>query len=379
LLGFVLAAAIFELALRLAAASPWWWMLPAVSAQFDRPDPELGYAHRPNVEGLWLRENRVHVRINSQGLRDRPREQIAAPGTMRIAIAGDSITEALQVEESDLFTLRAERTLTARGVSAEVLNFGLAGATPLQQLLFVVHRGLPIGVNGMVMLASAADFVAPLIRDDSAAPAYVEDSFGNLVIGRAYRDRRSHRFADRWPGRLFFWLVDHSLVADMLYLRFNLGFFPPGAPARAAVPDQCAQARSSLEQLDALLSRGEPQWAGRRLDRFISDIAKLLDDKPVVLALRGLAIPAGCPGMDMLQQQVVRHAGAKLEPAGIGFFDFDSAVMAKLIKSADWPRMFGFGRRLGTGHLNPFGHEIYSQVLADVIVAKFADASQRAR
>lgn len=356
------------------AASPWWRVLPAVSAQFDAPDPDLGFAHRPNVEGLWLRENRVRVRINANGLRDRPRDAVAAPGAVRVAVAGDSITEAFQVDESDLFTLRAERSLNARGLPFEVLNFGLSGATPLQQLLFVARRGLPLGVGGAMMLTSASDFLATLTADDSVLPAYVKDSSGNLVIGRAYRERRSHRMAERWPGRLFFWLVDHSLVANMLYLRMNLGLLPDSlAPRRgSAAEDQCAPARSNLEKLDALFSAGEPQWAGTRLNRFLADIPNLLEGRPVVLAARGLGVPASCPGVEPLQQQVVERARAKFENAGIGFVDFDSAVNAKMRDAADRSRMYGFGRNLGTGHLNSYGHEVYSQVLADIVTQRFA-------
>src|SRR5689334_3808269 len=79
LLGLVLAVLVFELALRLMAVSPWWRILPAVSAQFDAPDPDLGYAHRPNIDGVWVRENTVHLRINAYGLRDRPRTLAPAP------------------------------------------------------------------------------------------------------------------------------------------------------------------------------------------------------------------------------------------------------------------------------------------------------------
>src|ERR1700742_1653919 len=118
-LGLFLAVLVLELALRAMAASPWWRVLPAVSAQFDAPDPDTGYAHRPGVEGPWLRENRTFVRINAQGLRDRPRTEAAAPGTIRIGVAGDSITEGFQVDQPDIFTLRAERELNARGVKVE--------------------------------------------------------------------------------------------------------------------------------------------------------------------------------------------------------------------------------------------------------------------
>ena len=42
LLGLLAAFAIMELTLRAIEASPWWRVLPAVHAQLDGPDPDLG-------------------------------------------------------------------------------------------------------------------------------------------------------------------------------------------------------------------------------------------------------------------------------------------------------------------------------------------------
>jgi hypothetical protein len=39
--------------------------------------------------------------------------------------------------------------------------------------------------------------------------------------------------------------------------------------------------------------------------------------------------------------------------------------------------MFGFGARIGHGHLNLRGHEVHAQVLADLIKAKFLVAHRR--
>jgi hypothetical protein len=369
-LGLVLAVLVLELALRLMVVSPWWRVLPAVSAQFDAPDPDIGYAHRPNVEGLWLREHRAFVRINAQGLRDRARTQQPAPGTLRIAVAGDSVTEALQVDEHDLFTLRTERALQGNGLPVEVLNFGLSGAMPLQQLLLLEKRGLPIGIAAGVMIFTGRNFVSPMMADDSTIPAYVENPSGQLAVGRAYRDRRSHRWADQWQGRVFFWLVDHSLVADMLYVRATLNT-AKGAPAvalDAAPVGDCANETKALEDLERLFGAAEPKWAARRLDRFLADINTGLAGRPTILMLNGFGRSPECPQLEPLHQSAVKHAQAKFQAAGIGFVDLDTAIRSKLPSPDDDRRMIGFGSRIGHGHLNPFGHEIYSEILTDALL-----------
>jgi hypothetical protein len=379
-IGLVLAAAAFELTLRAFELSPWWRVLPAVHAQFDAPDPNLGYAHRPGVRGLWIRENRAFVSINSQGLRDRERTQRPAPGTVRIAVAGDSITEAMQVDENDLFTIRAETGLSRPGHPVEVLNFGLSGALPLQQLLFISERGLPMGIDAAVFIFAISDFLNDFMRDDRVLPAYVEDSAGDLVIGYKFRNRRSQYLADRWVGRAFFWLVDHSRLIDALYIRAKLGFLntEQAAAPRIAGDSTCSDQHSNLVALDKLW-HGEPQWAARRMDKFLSDVPKYLKERPAMFILRGFSLPDGmCPTDDALRTKVVAEARKKIEAAGIAFVDLDAVTLDKMGgDSTGFQRLGGWGAKLGYGHLNSWGHQIYADVLADAVRSHFAQLLHR--
>src|SRR5262245_11300165 len=60
-------------------------------------DPHLGWKLRPGAEGFVMNETRQYVRINRAGFRDREREIQKAAHTIRIAVLGNSWTEALQV------------------------------------------------------------------------------------------------------------------------------------------------------------------------------------------------------------------------------------------------------------------------------------------
>ncbi len=368
--GVLLAAVLFELALRAMSASPWARILPAVQAQFDGPDPDTGYGHRPNVEGLWLRENRAYVRINAQGLRDRPRDKAAAPRVLRVAVAGDSVTEALQVEEDSLFTLRAEREVNSKGVPVEVMNFGLSGALPLQQLLFVNKKRELLNIDVAVLSFSVHDFLNPLMADDSILPAYVENEAGDLSIGRRYRDRRSHRLAQGWLGRAFFWAVDHSLVLNALYIRAKLGLVPASATTQEASQDPCETVRAGLAAQERLWNEGEPAWAARRLERFLSDVRGMLGKMPVVFMIRGIAMRSeACTPEPERWARLSALVRNRVERSGIGFVDLDAEVDRRLPSSDDWKRMYGFGAKIGIGHLNEVGHQIYARVLTDVIKA----------
>lgn len=106
---------------------------------FDRADPVLGNSLIPRAEGWQTREGRSFVRINSHGFRDIERQRAKKSGTLRIAVLGDSFTEARQVALEDTFCSVLESELKQPGKhpadSAEVLNFGVSGYGTSQQLL----------------------------------------------------------------------------------------------------------------------------------------------------------------------------------------------------------------------------------------------------
>jgi len=111
---------------------------------FDQTDPVLGNSLIPHAEGWQTREGRSFVRINGFGFRDTERELVKRPGTLRIAVLGDSFTEARQVALEDTFHAVLERALNGTAQlpadSVEVLNFGVSGYGTSQQLLTLRYR-----------------------------------------------------------------------------------------------------------------------------------------------------------------------------------------------------------------------------------------------
>jgi lysophospholipase L1-like esterase len=117
-----------EIALRaLAMDEPRVW----------EPDPVLGWRHVPGAQCHWRQEGQAFVRINSLGFRDRERTRAKPPGTFRIAVLGDSMTEAVQVDLEQTFTYRLEEMLRGAGRQVEVLNFGMNGYSTTQELLLL--------------------------------------------------------------------------------------------------------------------------------------------------------------------------------------------------------------------------------------------------
>jgi hypothetical protein len=91
------------------------------------------------AEGWQRAEGEAFIKINGDGMRDREHSRTKPPNTFRIAVLGDSMTEALQVPLERTFLSVLERQLkncTAfEGHNVEVMNFGVSGYGTAQELL----------------------------------------------------------------------------------------------------------------------------------------------------------------------------------------------------------------------------------------------------
>src|SRR3979490_2421452 len=81
LFGLFFGAVVAEIALRVAGYS---------YPEFYQADNLRGYALPPNMQGWYRKEGEAFVKINSDGLRDVEHSKTKPPGTIRIAVIGDS-------------------------------------------------------------------------------------------------------------------------------------------------------------------------------------------------------------------------------------------------------------------------------------------------
>lgn len=84
-------------------------------------DPVLGWSYTPS-------RTTGEYSINAEGLRaDREYTQAPPPDTLRIALFGDSFVAGDEVPYDGTLAVQLENDLKARGLNAEVLNFGVGG------------------------------------------------------------------------------------------------------------------------------------------------------------------------------------------------------------------------------------------------------------
>lgn len=136
LLSVFIGLAICEIALRLMGRK--------FTGSTYTADPLLGWSLRPGA-GAWEADEGVAwSKINSHGYRDRERTLTKSAGVYRVAVLGDSIIEARQVDVDKMFTSLVEVELNKRNCfgehKVEVLNFGVPGYGTGQELLQLRER-----------------------------------------------------------------------------------------------------------------------------------------------------------------------------------------------------------------------------------------------
>lgn len=105
---------------------------------------------------------------------------------------------------------------------------------------------------------------------------------------------------------------------------------------------------------------------GEAVIRDLSAISR--DNKlPVVLVMRNIGL--GCERIADARKALTDAIEKRLAAAGLGFADFD-ALLLKKNGSPSVERLHGFGKNLGTGHLNIEGNRVYGEILAEIIASR---------
>jgi hypothetical protein len=394
LVGLFLALLIVDGALRIVEATPLWRVLPVVEPIIGQPDPEFGFDSTPGAQGIWITEHRSIVRINSLGLRDVER-QIAKPaGTFRIGLTGDSMVEAMQVEQAATFAALAERRLRQEGYEVELINLGIAGPNPVRQLWRLNKRGYRLGLDLIVANSSVESFLSGLLLDDSDNPAYVSAGNGELRIGYAFRERFSQRHADDLLGRAFIALVQNSPLLRMLYLRSRqplpalLGLTAAAAPAAQLQPaaldgsqTSCTRAAAALAPMLGFWRDHQPalEWAATA--RFLEDLARgaRARDAAVVYLVREIPLPrSDCAAASSARAELVGEMEREFARRGIRMIDWSAAVAALVGGPSALPGLHGFGLRRGAGHLNYDGHRAWADALSALVREELASRGKLA-
>jgi hypothetical protein len=193
--GIGIAFALAEIIVRLAGLAP---------TSLYTYDSDLGWTLKPNTEGWQTQEGNACVRVNRDGFRGPDYSLAKPPGTLRIAVLGDSFTEAQQVAENQTFCEVAQARIqalmpldvaatdgaTSHFARAEVLNFGCDGYGTAQELIMLRDRVWRYAPDVVVLAVFTGNDIrnnSVVLEGDKCRPFYSFEG-SDLVLDGPFED-----------------------------------------------------------------------------------------------------------------------------------------------------------------------------------------------
>jgi hypothetical protein len=363
---------------------------------FDMPDPERGMALRPGAEGWWRREGEAYIRINSEGLRDAEHAKPKPPGTLRIAVLGDSYPEALQLPMEDAFWSVMGRRLSGCGAfggrKIEVLNFGVSGYQTAQELVTLRRHVWDYSPDIVLLAVTTAND----IRDNSPRLAqYPYAPFGMyrdgaLVIDNSRLEGRnkslSFRLQQSALGNLYYWLRDHSRVMQLFY---KVGFTLRNALSKAQIKKEEKDGAPDYEEagIDNKVYREPDDPAWEDAWQVTEGLITLMRDE-VKAKGAGFFVVTLSNSIQVNPNRAARQDYMN----GLGVDDLfyperriralgersDIPVLSLAFALEDYADrtgvyLHGYGEHLGKGHWNANGHRVAGELIAQKLCEESGD------
>jgi hypothetical protein len=171
--GFGVALGIADIGIRIA--NHWF-------PYFYCYDQFRGWGLNADTHGWYRREGEAYVRINHDGFRGPDYAKAKPPGVVRIAVIGDSYTQAIQVAEDKTFTAVAGRELAdcprLKGKRVEAMNFGVDGYGTAQELVTLQRKVWAYSPDIVVLAIFLGNDVrnnSVVLEPDQCRPFWVYD------------------------------------------------------------------------------------------------------------------------------------------------------------------------------------------------------------
>ncbi len=230
--GIVSGVGIAEVGLRIAGIKGTLKIPEFVESSptiFHTTDLDRGWSLKPNASGWWRDEGESFVEINRDGLRDRSYSKTKPENTLRIAVLGDSFTEAVHVPWEQTFWSVMERELTKcsalknqqKNQQIEVINFGVHGYGTAQELITLRTRVWDDNPDIVILAFFAGNDLinnSKKLEPDIYRPFFVYRN-GELVEDLSFRQLNpgySNNYAVSFVDSLPQWLVANSRILQVI-------------------------------------------------------------------------------------------------------------------------------------------------------------------
>ncbi len=356
-----------ELGLRALGFSYYWAL-----SRF--PDPHRGFAPMAGAAARQAQEGEAWVSINDHGFRDG--DWTVQGDTHRIAILGDSMTEAVQVPVEVTWWRRLEGRLDACGYRdrpVELMNFAVSGYSTAQALETLRHHLPPHRPDEVWLAFFPGNDVAenhPQLNGDPMRP-YLRPAADGWAMDYGFRDHPRYRRKAGALGQGYYaYLLRLRLAQAVVLVHHGLSlaahlkgmerdwYWEPGIDARVYAPPGDEPWTEAWAATRELLRRTHAE--ARALGAAFRVVALTTASQVAPDAGRGQAMAARLGVPDLFYPNwLVGHFAAE---DGYTYTDLAPALADHA--RATGQQLHGFGATRGAGHWNATGHAAAARELA---------------
>lgn len=386
--GFIFGLLVLEIGLRVVNYS---------YPQFYQPDESRGYSLIPNLQGWNRKEGEGFVQINSDGLRDEEHTFEKPADVFRIAVVGDSYSEAPQVMLEEAYWRVMKTRLAACGAfggkRVEVINFGVSGYSTAQELVTLREKVWRYAPDMVLLAMTTNNDMTDNLRYFKKTPIpYFVYQNGELVLDNSFRDDKSFRTRDSTLAALGTWLHNHLRFVQAIHeiqvglkYRYNAWRRGEKMPAQTAMPTNTTSPQTNNKPappgetgIDNQVYREPPDEYWKEAWRVTEGILGLMKAEVEARQARFVIVTLS-NGIQVNPDAGVREGFAK----GVGADDLfypDHRIKnwgdangvevinlaPDLLQYAEQHQVLlhGFGENLGYGHWNAEGHRVAGETLA---------------
>ena len=359
--------------------------------QFYQNDYYRGFALRPGVEGTYRREGTSYVRVNSDGLRDREHAKTKPANTVRIALLGDSFSEAMHLPMEQTFWWLLQQQLKQCGLFAakdvELINFGVSGYGTGQELMTLREKVWDYSPDIVMLVVCTSNDVRDNYRGLSKTEQvpYFTYRNGALIYDDSFRTSPSYLRRESRLSRVGAWFHDHLRIIQLIHyvqfvgkLRFAEWRGRKNLRQTDVAPGTAKAEDIGIDNMPYVEPHNDDWRQGWEItERLIEEMRNEVEQKGAkfLMVLGSNAIQV-YPD-PVVRQNFMRHIGVSTvfypntrlkglaDRDHIDCFDLANPMQAY----ADEHKVFlhGFDRDIGNGHWNAAGHRVVADLLAQKV------------
>jgi lysophospholipase L1-like esterase len=343
-----------------------------------RPDPQLGWILRPGATGWYTSEGHGLVQVNSAGMRDREHQLTKPDSVYRIAVLGDSYTEAKHVPVDSTYWWLLPDQLKRCGFGAgehiETLNFSATGYGTAQELILLrvlAERYQPDLVLLQINGGNDIRNNSRTLETENDRPFFVLNPDGSLRLDNSFTSRARFRLMTSRSRTAFRNLTSYSRLLQLIHAvrhtdprkrkEAHFAIAEAGLDEPELSPPRDPRWEDAWRVTEALIAEISREAAGHRAGTLVVTVpwpAQILPDTGARIAF---ATRAGVPDLGYPDRRLEAFGKANniwVLPLAPGMGE---------AAQAEGKFLNGFGDHLGIGHWNADGHRVAAELIAHAL------------